>query len=152
MYYFLAIILGFLSSSFVEYCLHRFYLHGSPNSSHVIKHHKQFIGESFEQHEADIKKITSKWSYVLSNILCYTPLSYVFFIKNFIAGILYLLTGIFYTLWVEYAHLHYHRSGWDKIGRLIIFKRLKQHHVLHHDHMNTNFGVGSVVWDKILKK
>jgi sterol desaturase/sphingolipid hydroxylase (fatty acid hydroxylase superfamily) len=145
----LAIIFGIFVSSFVEYLLHRFYLH-RPLHDHLAKHHKEYLGDSFTR-EVSFQDVASSLGYILSNILIYSIIIALIFLFNPNFAFFSLISAVIYTLWVEFIHYEYHsiKKKWFKDTR--IFKFLKKHHYYHHQVFNKNYNIGSRIWDVLLK-
>lgn len=147
----LAIITGLGASSLVEYLLHRYYLHRSPQEAHITKHHKNFNGEiSYSQKNAKKDDIASSKIYLSVNVALYLPLGYAFFKASPLLGALFLVSALTYTFWIEYVHLLFHRPGGKHIEETDLFKAIKEHHRIHHIHYRINYGIGSDWWDRIL--
>lgn len=144
-----SIIFGILLSSLVEYILHRFYLH-KPKHDHLLKHHKEYLGESFTR-KVTFKDVASSLSYILSNILIYSIVIALVYIYYPIFAILSLLSAIVYTLWVEVIHYEYHSIKEKEFKKWKIFKLLKKHHYKHHQVFNKNYNIGSRIWDILLR-
>ena len=144
-----AIIFGILAASFVEYILHRIYLH-QPKHDHLLKHHKEYLGDSFTR-GVTFTDVASSPGYILSNILIYSIIIALIYLFNPIFALLSLVSAVIYTLWVEAVHYEYHsiKKKWFKKSR--IFKGLKKHHYKHHQLFNKNFNIGSRIWDVLLK-
>jgi len=151
LFFLIAAVSGYLASSLTEYALHRFYLHRNAENDHIRKHHSQFNGISFQQPNADKKDIVSATGYILVNILIYLPLGAFFFILNPLSGFIFMLVGISYTIWVEMAHLRFHKPGKRTFERFKSFLKLKENHYKHHHKYVIRFGIGSLFWDKIMK-
>lgn len=150
--YVIAIISGYLISSFVEYMLHKLYLHKNYNTDHIIKHHRDFLGtSSYENKKAKVEDVKSSNPYILVNFLLYLPISIIFFVLDVKFGIVYLITGAFYTIWVEVVHLHFHRPTNTFIENIKYYKYIRNQHLIHHTVYVENFGIGSSLWDKILR-
>jgi sterol desaturase/sphingolipid hydroxylase (fatty acid hydroxylase superfamily) len=146
------IILSLLISSFVEYCLHRFLLHSSYEQSHIKDHHRIFHGiKSYELKEVNADEILSDWKEMLLKISPMIPISILIFVNNMPLGILFILVSILYSLWSEYLHLSFHRSNTIFFARYEFFKKLKEHHRVHHYIYSTNYGIGTTFWDIVLK-
>ncbi len=146
------ILAGLGTSSLIEYLLHRFYLHRSPKEPHILKHHKNFNGEtSYSQIDSKKSDIVSSDAYLFVNFALYFPFGSVFYQLNHFWGLLFFFSAIGYTFWVEYAHLLFHRPDKKPIEKTALFKAVKEHHRIHHMHYRRNYGIGSDWWDKIIK-
>ena len=148
MNYAAAVISGLLASSFTEYVLHRFYLHGRKGHSHIIKHHRDFNGQhSFEARGVPVSEIVSSPGYIFTNAAIYLPAGLLFFQSGFIPGSIFLLSGAGYTLWLEWAHLKFHSPSGTLFEKTALYGKLKKHHRTHHIVYKKNYSIGSVWWD-----
>lgn len=149
----ITIVLGFLYSSLIEYCLHRFLLHNSYEQEHVKVHHKVFHGiDSYELEVVDKETVLSSLGEILRNIILYLPLAIGIFINNKFLGVLFLIVCIIYNMWEEFVHYYFHKKDEELfVLKLRLFKRLKEHHRVHHYMYGYNFGIGTRFWDVILK-
>ncbi|WP_432713174.1 sterol desaturase family protein [Pedobacter sp.] len=138
------IISGLFVWSFVEYILHKHIFHFHPKSEWLKRIHFIFHGVHHD-YPNDAKRLVMPPTasiplalgfYILFKYLLPTGLHDAFFI-GFITG--YLIYDM-----IHYALHHANfKSG--------LWKRLKQHHMLHHYADATKgFGVSSDFWDKIL--
>jgi sterol desaturase/sphingolipid hydroxylase (fatty acid hydroxylase superfamily) len=147
-----AVIAGAGASSLVEYLLHRYYLHRSPKEPHIVKHHKNFNGEtSYSQTNANKADIVSSNLYLAVNVALYSPFGYAFFQISQSFGIFFFASAIGYTLWIEYVHLLFHRPTGNRIEEIAFFKTIKEHHRIHHIRYRVNYGIGSDWWDRVFK-
>lgn len=145
------LFLACLLSSFVEYSLHRFYLHYFNKESHVQNHHRQFDGKkSFEIPDAKQQDIMPGYKYILASAALYYVPSALLFIEDTLLGLLFFVAALSYTLWAEYIHLHFHKPDGKNIEKLRIFNVLKKNHLNHHINNKAHYGVGSNVWDILL--
>jgi len=145
------IALGFLTSSLVEYMLHKEYLHRDDNMHHITKHHNDYHGEkSYSIPGSKWNEIASSPAYIISNILIYLPLSVLAYFASVPFGSAFTMTAVGYTLWVEIAHFWYHAPLNSSIEKTSVFKFIKEHHRQHHIIYNKNYGIGSSIWDRIL--
>lgn len=152
MFIFLTICFALLYSSLIEYCLHRFALHHSPKQRHIVNHHQKFHGsKTYQSKYITPKDVISNKKYILSNILPAIPLSLIIFTINQGLGVLFIITSISYTLWVEYVHYYFHKSENSLLESLKFFQNLKEHHRIHHCIYNTNYGIASRFWDKVFR-
>lgn len=148
----LILLSALLYSSLIEYCLHRFALHHSAKQRHIKNHHKIFHGiKSYELNEAHAEDIISSKKYILSNILPALPITLILFFQNKFLGVLFILTSITYTLWVEYVHLYFHRKTNNFLERFKFFQRLKEHHRVHHYIYDSNYGIACTFWDIVFR-
>lgn len=136
---------GLFVWTFVEYVLHRFVFHFVPKQKWALRLHFIFHGVHHD-YPNDLKRLVLPPSasiplatgfYFLFDALL--PPTYVYaFFPAFIAGYLaYDMT--------HYAIHHFNfKSG--------IWKRIKQHHMLHHySEPSRGYGVTSDLWDKIFR-
>ena len=147
-----ALVAGLGASSLVEYLLHRYYLHRSPKDPHILKHHKDFNGQSsYSQIDAKKADIVSSKLYLAVNAALYFPLGYAFFQINHSFAIIFLTSAMCYTIWIEYVHLLFHRPAGQRIEETAFFKKIKEHHRIHHIRYRVNYGIGSDWWDRVFK-
>lgn len=136
---------GLLFWTLTEYTLHRFVFHYQPTSSwgkklHFIFHgvHHDYPNDAFRlvmPPSASIPLATC--FYFLFALFLEPPYRYTFF-AAFMAGYL------FYDI-THYAIHHFNFKG-------LIWKKLKQHHMLHHyTNPDKGYGVSSPLWDKIFR-
>ena len=145
----LSLILGILIASFVEYSLHKIYLHKNEHD-HLLVHHKQYLGDSFVQ-DVKFKDVASSLGYILSNILIIAIICIPIYLYNNYLMYLTLLFSSLYIVWVEWIHFMFHSSKNYFFKKYKIFKNLRNHHYIHHQVFNKNFNIGSNIWDKFLK-
>ena len=136
---------GLFVWTFVEYILHRFVFHFVPKQKWALRLHFIFHGVHHD-YPNDLKRLVLPPSasiplatgfYFLFNALL--PPTYVYaFFPAFITG--YLVYDM-----THYAIHHFNfKSG--------IWKKIKQHHMLHHYQDPTRgYGVSSDLWDKIFR-
>ncbi|MDQ6815041.1 MAG: sterol desaturase family protein [Bacteroidota bacterium] len=137
-------VLGLFVWTATEYVLHRYLFHFVPKSEWGLRLHFIFHGVHHD-YPRDSKRLVMVPSvsiplaalfYFLFSLFLYKTNLYAFF-PGFLLGYLaYDMT--------HYAihHLNFKSSFWKKI---------KQHHMLHHyDDPTKGYGVSSVLWDKIL--
>jgi 4-hydroxysphinganine ceramide fatty acyl 2-hydroxylase len=136
-------IIGLFVWSFVEYIMHRFVFHYVPKNKFGLRLHFIFHGVHHD-YPSDAKRLVLPPSvsiplatifYFLFNAIL--PANYVFgFFPGFILGYL------FYDI-SHYAIHHFNFKG-------NIWKKIKQHHMLHHyQSPDKGYGVSSPLWDKI---
>jgi 4-hydroxysphinganine ceramide fatty acyl 2-hydroxylase len=137
--------LGLFVWSFVEYIMHRFVFHYVPKNKFGLRMHFIFHGVHHD-YPSDAKRLVLPPSvsiplatgfYFLFNAIL--PLHYVYgFFPAFILGYL------FYDI-SHYAIHHFNFKG-------SIWKKIKQHHMLHHyQDPDKGYGVSSPFWDKIFR-
>ncbi len=137
-------VLGIFVWTATEYVLHRYLFHFMPKSEWGLRLHFIFHGVHHD-YPKDSKRLVMVPSvsvplaalfYLLFSMLLSKTSLYAFF-PGFLVGYL------FYDM-THYAihHANFKSSFWKKI---------KQHHMLHHyDNPSKGYGVSSVLWDKIL--
>jgi sterol desaturase/sphingolipid hydroxylase (fatty acid hydroxylase superfamily) len=137
-------LLGLLLWTGAEYILHRYVFHFQPTSSWGRRLHFIFHGVHHD-YPRDAMRLVMPPSASI-------PLAFIFFfLFNLLftdKAHLYAFFPGFVTGYLIYDMMHYamhhanFKSGW--------FKKIKQHHMLHHyDDMSKGYGVSSVLWDKI---
>ncbi|MDR6941225.1 sterol desaturase family protein [Mucilaginibacter pocheonensis] len=140
-------IAGLFIWTIVEYIMHRFVFHYKPNENWKWAQRLHFIMHGVHHdYPSDAKRLVLPPSlsiplatgfYFLFNALL--PVNYIFgFFPGFILGYL------FYDI-SHYAMHHFNfKSG--------LFKKIKQHHMLHHyQDPEKGYGVSSPFWDKIFR-
>lgn len=148
----LTVILAFLYSSLVEYCLHRFILHSSYRQEHVKNHHRIFHGlKSYELDEVISSDVLSTFGEILRNAAFYFPPATLFFINEKYLGILFFIVCLLYNLWEEFLHLYFHKRSEVFITKYKMFQDLKEHHRVHHYIYNSNYGIGTSFWDLVFR-
>lgn len=140
-------IVGLFVWTIVEYIMHRFVFHLEPNKNWKWAQRLHFVMHGVHHdYPSDAKRLVLPPSlsiplatgfYFLFNALL--PANYIFgFFPGFILG--YLIYDI-----SHYAMHHFNfKSG--------LFKKIKQHHMLHHfQDPDKGYGVSSPFWDKIFR-
>jgi sterol desaturase/sphingolipid hydroxylase (fatty acid hydroxylase superfamily) len=137
--------LGVLAWTVAEYILHRFVFHYQPKSKWGQRLHFIFHGVHHDYPRDRLRLVMPPSAsiplafgfYFLFKLFLPPPNLFAFY-PGFVAG--YLVYDM-----MHYAMHHANfTSGW--------FKRIKQHHMLHHyDDMSKGYGVSSVLWDKIFR-
>lgn len=136
---------GLFVWTLVEYIMHRFVFHYVPKNKLGLRLHFIFHGVHHD-YPSDAKRLVLPPSmsiplatgfYFLFNAIL--PANYVFgFFPGFILGYL------FYDI-SHYAIHHFNFKG-------NIWKKIKQHHMLHHyQDPDKGYGVSSPLWDKIFR-
>jgi sterol desaturase/sphingolipid hydroxylase (fatty acid hydroxylase superfamily) len=135
---------GLFCWTFVEYALHRFVFHFMPNKPWALRLHFIFHGVHHD-YPSDAKRLVMPPSLSI-------PLATGFFflfkallpigdIFAFFTG--FILGYLFYDI-SHYAIHHFNFKG-------TFWKKIKQHHMLHHyQNPNKGYGVSSPLWDKLL--
>lgn len=144
----ITVILAFLYASLVEYCLHRFVQHRSYEVEHIKNHHRLFHGvKSYQFKEAKSEDILLDAKGILMNIVLYLVPSVSIFMRSKIYGILFFVICFVYNMWEECVHFYSHKTTNMFLEKTEPFKRLKEHHRVHHYIYNSNYGIGSTIWD-----
>jgi sterol desaturase/sphingolipid hydroxylase (fatty acid hydroxylase superfamily) len=136
---------GLFIWTLIEYVLHRFVFHFVPKSKWGLRLHFIFHGVHHD-YPSDAKRLVMPLSasiplatgfFFLFKALL--PVNYVFgFYSGFILGYLVYDIG-------HYAIHHFNFKGG-------VWKRIKQHHMLHHyGDPGRGYGVSSPLWDKIFR-
>jgi 4-hydroxysphinganine ceramide fatty acyl 2-hydroxylase len=143
--YFEFFLVGLFVWTFTEYIMHRFVFHYVPKNKIGLRLHFIFHGVHHD-YPSDAKRLVlppsvsiplaTAFYFLFDAIL---PANYVFgFFPGFILGYL------FYDI-SHYAIHHFNFKG-------NIWKKIKQHHMLHHYQApERGFGVSSPLWDKIFR-
>ncbi len=138
-------LIGLFVWTFTEYIMHRFVFHYVPKNKIGLRLHFIFHGVHHD-YPSDAKRLVLPPSvsiplatgfYFLFDAIL--PANYIFgFFPGFILGYL------FYDI-SHYAIHHFNFKG-------NIWKKIKQHHMLHHYQApERGFGVSSPLWDKIFR-
>ncbi len=148
----IVIISSFMLCALMEYLLHKFYLHKSSGHPHISEHHVSFHGrKTYEVADASYKDIVSNIVYIIFSWLPCGIIGFTMYPQFPKLGTLFATIGFLYLLWVETVHYLFHKPHYYFIEDGPIFKKLKEHHRIHHIYYKTNFGIGSTLWDIILK-
>jgi 4-hydroxysphinganine ceramide fatty acyl 2-hydroxylase len=138
-------LIGLFVWTFTEYIMHRFVFHYVPKNKLGLRLHFIFHGVHHD-YPSDAKRLVlppsvsiplaTAFYFLFDAIL---PANYVFgFFPGFILGYL------FYDI-SHYAIHHFNFKG-------NIWKKIKQHHMLHHYQApDRGYGVSSPLWDKIFR-
>lgn len=143
------LIIGFITAAFMEYMLHRYYLHQSTHS-HITHHHKIFK-ENYEDPKQKIKDIISNPGYIFASSLLSLVVMIIFIAMNQQSAYWIYIWAVFYLLWLEGVHYLFHSPKKIWIEKTALFQSLKHHHHLHHIHFKVNYGIGSTFFDYILR-
>jgi sterol desaturase/sphingolipid hydroxylase (fatty acid hydroxylase superfamily) len=142
--YALYLALGIFIWSAAEYVLHRYIFHFVPKTKWGLRLHFIFHGVHHD-YPRDSKRLVMVPSVSLPLAVIFYSLFSLFLspahLYSFFAG--FVLGYLFYDM-THYAihHANFKSPFWKKI---------KQHHMLHHyDDPSKGYGVSSVLWDKIL--
>jgi len=137
--------LGLFIWSFVEYIMHRFVFHYVPKNKWGLRLHFIFHGVHHDYPSDRLRLVlppsvsiplATGFFFLFNAVL---PPHYVYgFFPAFIVGYL------FYDI-SHYAIHHFNFKG-------VIWKKIKQHHMLHHyQDPDKGYGVSSPFWDKIFR-
>lgn len=138
-------LLGLLIWTLTEYILHRFVFHYIPKSAWGLRLHFIFHGVHHD-YPSDAKRLVMPLSASIPLALGFfflfkalLPVNHVWgFFSGFILGYLFYDIG-------HYAIHHFNFKGG-------VWKRVKQHHMLHHyGNPERGYGVSSPLWDKIFR-
>lgn len=145
------IVGGFFCATLIEYGVHKFYLHKLTTNSNSQAHHKKFDPKriKFRDSQADPVEILASCDYIIFQILILVPVLGLLWLADQFSALLVLATAIAYISWVEVIHLHFHYPTGAKIEKIDLFKTLQWHHKIHHRYQESNFGVGTSLWDYI---
>ncbi len=142
--YALYLALGIFIWSAAEYVLHRYIFHFVPKTKWGLRLHFIFHGVHHD-YPRDSKRLVMVPSVSLPLAVIFYSLFSLFLspahLYSFFSG--FVLGYLFYDM-THYAihHANFKSPFWKKI---------KQHHMLHHyDDPSKGYGVSSVLWDKIL--
>lgn len=125
---------GLMSFSLAEYVFHRWVYHEGETPARTA-HEKH--------HESPEALLALPW-FIVSAIMGSVWLVFAYWLRiHYVAGFTAgLLTGfVFYGL-LHHVHHHFHFKN-------RLYRKLRAHHFIHHEHPDTNFGVTSRVWDRI---
>lgn len=114
---------GIILYTFVEYAVHRWVLHGPMLKKHL------------EHHFNPAKHLQTP----------VTIMAPAFLVVWLIAGPALMLGMLVCWVWSGALHWRLHVGTLTATWAL----KLRKHHIGHHRHVRTNFGVSSVVWDKL---
>lgn len=125
---------GLLGWTLLEYVFHRWVYHKGETPAH--------IGHRIH-HESPRTLIAMPWFIVTP---FFGGLWYLFAYRlqfhSFSTSMAGLLTG--FVVYGAFHHIHHHynfKGGW--------YRRLKTHHIIHHQFPHVNFGVTSRLWDHV---
>jgi len=153
--------IAFLYANLVEYLSHRNPMHRpiKPISimfdRHTLSHHKFFTNEamSFERSD-DFQMILFPPRMLLAFfVAALLPAGVLDYFFSRTSALLFVGVGMAYYLLYECLHFTYHLNENTFIGRLWIIKKLRQHHIVHHNPrlMNRyNFNITFPIFDYVL--
>jgi len=138
------VVLGLFVWTFTEYVMHRYVFHFYPKSAWGKKIHFIFHGVHHD-YPNDAKRLVMPPSASIPLALGF------FFLFQYLlpAGTVYAFFLGFISGYLAYDMMHYalHHANFKNA----FWKKLKQHHMLHHYSDSTRgYGVSSDFWDKIL--
>lgn len=136
--------LGVLVWTVAEYILHRYVFHFVPSSSWGLRLHFVFHGVHHDYPKDRLRLVMPPSASIPLAFLFYFLFSLIFSTK---AALWAFFPG-FVLGYLIYDMMHYamHHANF-KSG---LFKKIKDHHMLHHySDMSKGYGVSSVLWDKI---
>ncbi len=135
---------GLLFWTFFEYTLHRFVFHFHPKGDLLKRLHFIFHGVHHDYPRDRMRLVMPPSASIPLAILVYYLLSLILSEYPLAAFYAAFITG--YLIYDE-SHYAMHHANF-KSG---LFKKLKDHHMLHHyADPEKGFGVSSAIWDKIL--
>jgi len=131
------VIVGFVSSGLLEYVLHRWVLHGPPSMA----------SRSHAQHNAEPRTLISTPLFVIM-----TAALAIWGLLELVlpAGIAALLVfGLYagYNYFALVHHWQHHRS--KELASVAYLRRLERLHHLHHHRLAVNFGISTMMWDRL---
>jgi 4-hydroxysphinganine ceramide fatty acyl 2-hydroxylase len=140
-------VCGLFSWTFFEYCMHRFLFHTIGHSCFLNHLHYVIHGMHHAYPTDPLRVIFPPFgSFIIGGIIGFmlffllSPQFFAVVYAGFIIG----------YIWYEFMHYAAHHIKW----KILLFKRLKRHHLLHHyNHLykEQNFGVSTTLWDRIFK-
>ncbi|MBM7556420.1 sterol desaturase family protein [Halanaerobacter jeridensis] len=143
------IIIAYLYATFIEYCVHRFYIHDLISHQHSEEHHQEFDSNKirFRDNEANPEDVLATFDYLILQVICASPGIILLWWTNRFNALLVLAVILIYIVWTEIIHLHFHWPTQAIIEKNNLFKTLQWHHKIHHRNQKNNFGIGSELWD-----
>lgn len=137
-------IMGIFVWTATEYVLHRYLFHFVPKSNWGLRLHFIFHGVHHD-YPRDSKRLV-----MVPSVSIPLAALFYFLFSLFLAKVnLYAFFPGFILGYLAYDMTHYaiHHANF----KTSFWKRIKQHHMLHHyDDPTKGYGVSSVLWDKIL--
>jgi 4-hydroxysphinganine ceramide fatty acyl 2-hydroxylase len=138
-------VLALFIWTFVEYVMHRFLFHYMPDKPWALRMHFIFHGVHHD-YPSDTKRLVLPPSVSIPLALGFYFLFKALLPVNYIYGFFpgFILGYLFYDI-SHYAIHHFNFKG-------NIWKKIKQHHMLHHyQDPDKGYGVSSPLWDKIFR-
>lgn len=137
-------ILGIFIWTATEYVLHRYMFHYLPKSNWGLRLHFIFHGVHHD-YPRDSKRLV-----MVPSVSIPLAMLFYFLFSLFLSDVnLYAFFPGFILGYLAYDMTHYaiHHANFKSS----FWKKIKQHHMLHHyDDPTKGYGVSSVLWDKIL--
>ncbi|HEY9533092.1 MAG TPA: sterol desaturase family protein [Mucilaginibacter sp.] len=143
--YFEYFFIGLFVWTFVEYIMHRFVFHYVPKNKIGLRLHFIFHGVHHD-YPSDAKRLVLPPSVSIPLAIGFYFLFDAILPPNYIFGFFpgFILGYLFYDI-SHYAIHHFNFKG-------NIWKKIKQHHMLHHyQSPDKGYGVSSPLWDKIFR-
>lgn len=137
----LALTLGALTWTLLEYCIHRWL-------GHDARFRPNFFAAEHTRHHSEGNYFSPAWKKILAagGILTLIGLPVYWFFGQ--GGGVYLLGIVLAYLSYEYIHYSFHVTS----GRLGYWKRMRRHHFSHHfSNPRLNHGVTSPLWDYLFR-
>lgn len=130
-----AVLLGALTWTFYEYVFHRWVFHGRATGSLKAGHSK---------HHQNVDLLLSMPFFTGPAIY-----AFLFFMVRFAAGdsAAAAYTGAYALSYVYYGAMH-HSSHFMDLN-LGFWKRMRDHHLLHHTYPDKNYGFTTTFWDRV---
>lgn len=137
--------LGLFVWTFVEYVMHRFVFHYVPKNKIGLRLHFIFHGVHHD-YPSDAKRLVLPPSVSIplatAFYFLFDALLPQYYVLGFFPG--FILGYLFYDI-SHYAIHHFNFKG-------SIWKKIKQHHILHHyQDPDKGYGVSSPLWDKVFR-
>jgi 4-hydroxysphinganine ceramide fatty acyl 2-hydroxylase len=139
------LLAGLAFWTFAEYVLHRFVFHFVPKAEWALRIHFIFHGVHHD-YPSDAKRLVMPPSASIPMAL----ILYFLFDWMMPAGYIYSFFPGFLIGYLVYDISHYAIHHFNFKGGL--WKRIKQHHMLHHyQDPSKGYGVSSPIWDKVFR-
>lgn len=138
------VIAGLFVWTIIEYLMHRYVFHFYPKAEFLKRIHFIFHGVHHD-YPNDAKRLVMPPSASIPMAL----ILYFVFLYIVPAGTIYAFYAGFLLGYLAYDMVHYalHHANFKNS----FWKKLKQHHMLHHYSDSTKgYGVSSSIWDKVL--
>ena len=136
-------VFGLFVWTFVEYVMHRFLFHYMPDKPWALRLHFIFHGVHHD-YPSDAKRLVLPPSVSIPLATGFYFLFKALLPVNYVSGFFpgFILGYLFYDI-SHYAIHHFNFKG-------NIWKKIKQHHMLHHyQDPEKGYGVSSPLWDKV---